>query len=138
MLSTKVKSIQNVHRWQIPLILLTISLLTGCSILGSSVDKVETVSKPTERTPLNIEPAESVNLDDVEWYIITPENAEEILTQLKDSGHEPVIFGLTSSGYERLSLNFAEIRKHINTQRRILLQYKQYYEDSTSPESSEQ
>jgi len=138
MLSVEAKSIQNVHRWQIPLILLTISFLTGCSILGSDVDRVETVSKPTERTPLNIEPAEPVNLDDVEWYIITPENAEEILTQLKDDGNEPAIFGLTSSGYEKLSLNFAEIRKHINTQRRILLQYKQYYEDSPPPESSEQ
>jgi hypothetical protein len=83
--------------------------------------------------------AEPVDLRDPNWVVITPENAEEVLSELQDRGYDPVIFGLTDIGYQRLSIDFAKIREHINTQRNVLLQYKQYYEDApdSPPVSSE-
>jgi len=113
--------------------LLTISaiaiLTAGCGILGSGVKEIQTVAEPTERTPLNIDPARPVDLDGVEWIVVTEDNADEVLGQLDN----PVVFGLSTSDYERLSINFAEIRQHINTQRNILMRYKEYYEEDTNP-----
>lgn len=116
--------------------LLAISTLvfftTACS---TSVKKIETAAKPVERTPLNIKPARPVELNNIEWIVVTEDNAEEVLGQLD----KPVIFGITPSDYERLSMNLAEIRKHISTQLSILMRYKEYYEEGsdTSPPDPE-
>ena len=121
---------------QILLIFLTVSLflLAGCS----NVDRVETVSTPTERTPLNIDPADPVDLKSIEWIVVTPDNVDNIMDMLEQSGNNLVVFGITPSDYEDLSMNMSEIRNHINTQRRILLQYKIYYEgESSSSKSSD-
>lgn len=115
---------------------LLVLLLSGCA---SGVDLIEAETKAVERTQLDLPMAEPLELRDPKWVIITPENAEEVLSELQESGYDPVIFGLTDSGYQRLSIDFAKIREHINTQRNVLLQYKQYYEDApdTPPVSSE-
>lgn len=115
---------------------LSILLLSGCA---SGIDLIQTESNEVERTKLDLPMAEPVDLRDPNWVVITPENAEEILSELQDRGYDPVIFGLTDIGYQRLSIDFAKIREHINTQRNVLLQYKQYYEDApdSPPVSSE-
>ena len=38
------------------------------------------------------------------------------------------MFALTDNGYEKLALNFADIRNKIAEQRQIILSYKDYYE----------
>jgi hypothetical protein len=38
------------------------------------------------------------------------------------------LFALTDKGYEKLSLNFADIRNKLAEQRQIILSYKDYYE----------
>ena len=111
----------------LPILVLSSTLLVGC---GSNVKEIETVSEPTEKTPLAIEPANSVSIEPVNWRIITPENVEDILRKVQEQSGQPVLFALTESGYKQLSLDLSEIRNHINTQRRILLRYQQYYEDS--------
>lgn len=114
---------------------LLIILLSGCA---SRVDKVEVQSQEIERTKLNLPPAEHLDLKEYEWFVVTPDNAEELFEYLNRRGYDPVIFGLTDQGYKNLSIDFAKIRDHINTQRNILLQYKDYYEDSSSSSSSDQ
>ena len=37
-------------------------------------------------------------------------------------------FALTDNGYEKLALNFADIRNKLAEQRQIILSYKEYYE----------
>ena len=39
-----------------------------------------------------------------------------------------LLFALTDNGYEKLALNFADIRNKIAEQRQIILSYKDYYE----------
>lgn len=103
------------------------SVLAGCSTL-SNVASVEVVSKPVEKTPLNIQPPDPLKLKPIAWYVITKDNAAEVFAELEKSGEDVVLFGLTDTGYQNLSLSFAEIRNFISTQRNIILQYKQYYE----------
>jgi len=64
----------------------------------------------------------------IEWVVITPDNAEEVFKSLEQKGHEPVLFALTDDGYQQLALTIADLRNLINTQRNIIIKYKEYYE----------
>ena len=52
----------------------------------------------------------------------------EVFKKIKADGGEYSLFALTDKGYEKLSLNFADIRNKLAEQRQIILSYKDYYE----------
>jgi len=113
----------------------SILFLSACG----TIDLIETQEQSVGRTELDLSPAKPLDLDDrPNWMVITPDNADDVFEYLREEGYEPVIFGLTDRGYEKLSVDFTKIRQHINNQRRIVLQYKQYYEGSTTSESQPQ
>ena len=66
------------------------------------------------------------------WIIITPENSEQVWNELKNNNTDLVLFALTDEGYEELAVTIAELRNFINTQRTIILKYKEYYEPVTT------
>ena len=110
---------------QCVLILLTLTtFLTSCS----SVKRIETVKTEVKRTPLNLDKPEPIKMDELNWIIITSENAEEVFAKLKENNTDPVLFGLTDDEYEDLSMNFAQIRNYIIQQNFVLDKYKEYYE----------
>ena len=75
------------------------------------------MNKPT---PLQIE--------QLEWIIITSNNAEEVFKKLEEQGIDPVIFGLTDKDFQLLAKNFARIRNHLKVTNDLLDKYKEYYE----------
>jgi len=75
------------------------------------------LNKPT---PLQIE--------QLEWIIITSNNAEEVFKRLEEQGIDPVLFGLTDKDFQLLAKNFARIRNHLKVTNDLLDKYKEYYE----------
>ena len=75
------------------------------------------MNKPT---PLQIE--------QLEWIIITSNNAEEVFKKLEEQGIDPVLFGLTDKDFQLLAKNFARIRNHLKVTNDLLDKYKEYYE----------
>lgn len=63
-----------------------------------------------------------------QWIVITPQNAEEVFVKMQERNENLVLFALTDDGYKSLSLNIAEVRNFMNTQREQILKYKEYYE----------
>jgi hypothetical protein len=86
------------------------------------------VSKPIEKTPLNLTMPEPLSIKPVEWVVVTPDNVDEVFDKLKSEGKDVVILAMTPDGYQRLAITMADIRALIATQRQIIIQYKQYYE----------
>jgi chemotaxis signal transduction protein len=74
----------------------------------------------------------------MDWYVVTPENIDEIWNKLKEQEKTLVLFALTDDGYEQLSLTIAEVRNIINSQRVILLKYREYYEPQEVKETKQQ
>ena len=107
--------------------------LTSC---GSSVKEIQVSTVEVSKTPLNIQNLDPLQLQGVEWIIITKDNAMEIFEEVKSKGGEYSLFALTDTGYEKLALNFTDIRNRLAQQRQILLSYKEYYE-SEEPEVTE-
>lgn len=117
------------------ILIIALSLLSGCSVLpkwGNEVKPVEIQTKAVERTPLALADPEPVKFGDLEWIVITPENAAEVWKKLQESKSDLVLFALTDDGYERLALDFAAIRRYIVMQREVIKKYREYYEPATN------
>ena len=109
-------------------------LLTGCGFMpklpsfGGDVKPMEITTKAADKTPLALPDPEPVNTSPIVWYIITPENYQEVFKKLAEEGHDVVLFGITDDGYQELAVLIADVRNHINQQREILKRYREYYE----------
>lgn len=119
------------------LILITISL-TGCSVFGFGFNRtkpIEIVTNEVERQRLDLQMPSPLFVPTAEWILITPENAESVWEKLKADGKHPVLFAVTSEGYEQLSFGMVDIRNYIATQRLIIVRYQEYYEPKDSEKS---
>lgn len=118
----------------IPLLLLS-SFLTGCSILPKmpsfgDTKPIEIKSKAIDKTPLALPEPDPISTTPFIWYIVTPENYQEVFRKIAEEGKDVVVFGLSDDGYADLSILFADMRNHINQQRIIIQKYKEYYESN--------
>ena len=114
--------------------------LTGCASFdffgGPKVKPIEVKNVAQDKVQLNLKEPSPLEPRKVEWFVITPDNAEEIFAELEKKKYDVVLFGLTDDGYENLSLNMAEIRAYILKQRSIINAYKEYYEPPKTTEST--
>ena len=112
----------------VSLIAITLAL-TGCgSLFGSRVKPIEIQSKPIERIPLDLAQPAPLKLKRIEWIVVTPANVDSVFQRLESEKQNQVLFAVTDQGYMELAMTMMEIRNFINTQRQIVIQYKQYYE----------
>ena len=75
-----------------------------------------------------------MELEQLQWIIITSENSEEVFKKLEAAGIDPVIFGLTDKDFELLAKNFARIRNQLKLTNDLLDKYKEYYEPQVDKE----
>ena len=80
------------------------------------------------RAKLNLEKPTPLELEQLQWIIITSENAEEVFKKLEEQGIDPVLWGLTDKDFELLAKNFARIRNQLKITNDLLDKYKEYYE----------
>jgi len=99
-------------------------LVSGCT----SMKEILTVSpQVVERPPLTVQTPRPAIGYPFDFILITPENVEAKLKELKDSGKDVVFFALTDDGYKALSLSVAELRRYIVQQNAVIKAYKDYY-----------
>lgn len=120
----------NVRPWLIPILFLP--LLSGCASFGlfggKKVAPVEIQSVAVERIPLNIKDPAPLSVRTPRWIIVTPDNADKVWAELEANKTNLVLFAITDRGYEELSVTMAEIRNFINSQRQVIIKYREYYE----------
>ena len=105
---------------------LAIILLSSCA---AGVKVIDTYKIEKKREPLALADPKPLELQDIDWIIITKDNADEVFEKIKNEKNgDYALFALTDNGYEKLALNFADIRNRIAEQRQIILSYKDCYE----------
>jgi hypothetical protein len=127
----QIKSTGNALRWLILTTSLLVTInLTGCASFGFGPREkpIEVVSKPVEKTPLDLVMPDPLRLQPIDWVVITPDNADEVFQRLQNKEVDLVLFGLTDEGYKQLAITISELRNMINLQRNIIIKYKEYYE----------
>ena len=108
--------------------------LSSCS---ESVQEIQVTTIEVSKTPLNLPNPDPLKLQDVEWIIITKDNAMEIFEKLKAAGGEYALFAVEDTGYEKIQVNYTDIRNKLAEQRQLLLAYKEYYEPTEEAEVTE-
>jgi len=106
---------------------LFVASLTGCKWF---VKDIEASYTPVPKPELVLPEADEIRMRELEWFIITPENAEEVFAEIEKGNNAVVLLGLTANGYERISLNLADVRGYIQQQQSIIAAYKKYYEEA--------
>jgi hypothetical protein len=104
-------------------VLLLVLFLAGCG--GTNPLRVSTT--PVERAPLILPAIDQFRTREVNWFVITPENYQEVISKLQASGQSVALFAITDSGYEALSLNLSDIQTIIRQQQAIIAAYQDYY-----------
>ena len=117
----------------VALLSVVVLFLVGCS----STPKVKAVAITTtaiEKLPLSLPNPQPLELQEVEWIIVTEENIEEVWQLLRDKNEGVALFALRHGDYERLALNIKDIRATIGEYVVVLKQYREYYEGDTPQE----
>ena len=110
--------------WIIAVPLMLCLLLSGCS----GVKELSIFKEEVPRAKLNLEKPSPLELENLQWIIITSENADEVFKRLEEKGIDPVLWGLTDKDFELLAKNFARIRNQLMVTNNLLDKYKEYYE----------
>lgn len=106
---------------------LVVLLLSSCT---SMPQVLEVSAKPIDKPVLVLPKVDQLNMKDVKWIVVTPDNWEAAVIELKKTGRPVVLFGLTDQGYEDLGLNFSDIRALVQQQQAIIVAYEGYYNAS--------
>ncbi len=106
------------------IIALTTSMLVGCA----GKERITILSEPVTPVPLDTPQVRDLDLNKIEWFVVTPENIDQVFVELKDQRKDVVLFALTDDGYKAISLNLAQIRELLNQQKAIIDAYKEYYD----------
>jgi len=102
--------------------------LSSCSLITPKPRPVEIKTVAVKRAPLNLKTDYPMELEDLDWVIVTRDNQEEVFKELESKNTTPVIIGLTDKGYENLSVNNAKILSLIQIYKKLIESYKKYYE----------
>ena len=120
------------------LLLSSVILLSGCALFREPVKQIETVKVEVSKPALNLPNPEPLKLRETKWVVVTRENAEQVFAELEAKGQAVALFALTADGYEALSINIADIKTFIGTQKEIIIQYRDYYEGEKDAESRQE
>lgn len=113
---------------KISLLAIASLLLSSCSLLGFNKPdpepRIVTVTKieyPNIQTPVRPVP---VDLNDVKFYVVTPDNLDEFLAEFEEDNGQIVFVATSVPSYENLSINLQELRRYILQQKEIILYYE--------------
>ena len=74
--------------------------------------------------------ADEINFKKIEWFVLTEDNFDDKVAEVKSLGRPVVFFAVTDKGYENLGQNLSDIRAYIQQQQAIIAAYKAYYDNA--------
>ena len=113
---------------QIILMVIGVMMLGGCAS-KPTIKQIEVTTTAIEKLPLSLPNPAPLEMQEVEWMIVTEENIEEAWALLTSKNEGVALFALRHGDYERLALNIKEIRALLGEYIVILQKYKEYYEE---------
>ena len=110
-------------------LLLTTLLISGC-VSWKPEKEIVVQTKIVERNIPIVPHPKQVRLNDVKIYVVSPEvNYDEFMEEFTKKNGADSYIAISVKDYENLSKNFAELRRYIDQQKKIIL----YYEEAVKP-----
>ena len=99
-------------------------LMMACSCSLIPTKQIEVTAKPLERTIVQPVMPREIDLKEVRWLTITPENFEEQFKIIEDQEGELVRLAMTVPDYEVMAYNMQEIKRYITELKDVVVYYR--------------
>lgn len=108
-------------------IFLTVLSLSLASTLVFGCTSTQTLTVESTPVPIQITKAarpRPVDLQDVKFMVVTVDNFEEWLRKYNMDTGEDAVYVISINDYEKLTVNFAELRRYIRQQGQVIIYYE--------------
>ena len=102
--------------------LMILMMACSCSLLPTK--KIEVTAKPMDRTIVQPVMPREIDLKEVRWLTITPENYEEQFAVIEDQEGELVFLAMTVPDYEVMAYNMQELKRYITELKDVVVYYR--------------
>ena len=99
-------------------------LMMACSCSLLPTREIQVSAKPIERKIVQPIMPREIDLKQVRWLTITPENFEEQFAIIKDQEGELVFLAMTVPDYETMAYNMQEIKRYITELKDVVVYYR--------------
>jgi len=104
-------------------ILIASTMAYSCSLIPS-LQQVEVVSKPIERTFIQPVMPRGIDLKEPYWYVVSEKNIDEFLARIEKDQGNVVFFAMSVPDYELMAYNMQELKRYINELKQVVVYYK--------------
>ena len=94
----------------------------SCSLLPTK--EIQVTAKPMDRTIVQPVMPREIDLKEVRWLTITPENYEEQFAVIEDQEGELVFLAMTVPDYEVMAYNMQELKRYITELKDVVVYYR--------------
>ena len=111
-------------------LLMTLMMGSSCSLIPTK--QIEVSAKPIERVITQPVMPREIDLKEVRWLTITPENFEEQFAVIEAQEGELVFLAMTIPDYEVMAYNMQELKRYITELKDVVV----YYRKVTMPQEN--
>ena len=102
---------------------MTLTMVSNCSLLPTRT--LEVSAKPIDRTIVQPIMPREIDLREVMWLTITPENFEEQFALIEAQEGELVFLAMTIPDYETMAYNMQELKRYITELKDVVVYYRE-------------
>ena len=102
---------------------MTLMMGSSCSLIPTK--QIEVVAKPMERKIVQPIMPREIDLKEVRWLTITPENFEEQFKVIEEQEGELVFLAMTIPDYEVMAYNMQELKRYITELKDVVVYYRE-------------
>ena len=99
-------------------------LMMACSCSLLPTREIQVSAKPIERKIVQPIMPREIDLKQVRWLTITPENFEKQFAIIKEQEGELVFLAMTVPDYETMAYNMQEIKRYITELKDVVVYYR--------------
>jgi hypothetical protein len=94
----------------------------SCSLLPTK--EIQVTTKPMDRTIVQPVMPREIDLKEVRWLTITPENYEQQFAVIENQEGELVFLAMTVPDYEVMAYNMQELKRYITELKDVVVYYR--------------
>ncbi len=104
-------------------VMLTVLMMGfSCSLLPTKT--IQVTAKPIERNIVQPIMPREIDLKQLQWIAVTPDNWEEQLAKIEKQEGELVFLAMTIPDYEVMAYNMQEIKRYITELKDVVVYYR--------------
>ena len=114
---------------------MTSMMVSNCSLLPTK--QIEVSAKPIERKIVQPIMPREIDLREVQWLTITPENFEEQFAIIEAQEGELVFLAMTIPDYETMAYNMQELKRYITELKDVVVYYRKVTTEDISAKKTD-